>query len=42
MTEEEWEVIGEFIKNVVERFDDQEKRIKSLEKTIESLKEALK
>ena len=42
MTNEEWELIGNFIQDVVERFNDQEKRIKSLEKTIELLKEALK
>ena len=56
MTKEEWEIFGQFIKDVVdrfndqdtrieifkERFNDQEERIKSLEKTIESLKEALK
>jgi hypothetical protein len=42
MTNQEWELIGNFIQDVVERFNDQEKRIKSLEETIESLKEALK
>lgn len=56
MTNQEWELIGNFIQDVVnrfndqdtriqifkERFNDQEERIKSLEKIIESLKEALK
>jgi hypothetical protein len=42
MTEEAWKYIGEFLEILKDRFDDQEERIKSLEKTIESLKEALK
>lgn len=42
MTEEAWKYIGEFFEILIERFNDQEKRIKSLEETIESLKEALK
>ena len=42
MTNQEWELIGNFIQDAVNRFNAQEERIKSLEKTIESLKEALK
>ena len=39
MTEEEWKVIGEILDTLKERFDDQEKRIKHLEKQIELLTE---
>jgi hypothetical protein len=37
MTNEEWELIGNFIQDVVNRFNDQEKRIKSLEAEIKEL-----
>jgi hypothetical protein len=39
MTNNEWELIGNFIQDVVGRFNDQEKRIKHLEKQIEILSE---
>lgn len=39
MTNEEWELIGNFIQDVVERLNGQEKRIKHLEKQIEILSE---
>jgi hypothetical protein len=39
MTNEEWEIIGQFAKDIVDRFNDQEKRIKNLEKQIEILSE---
>ena len=34
MTEEEWKVFGELFEILKDRFDDQEKRIKHLEKQI--------
>jgi hypothetical protein len=37
MTNEEWELIGNFIQDVIERFNDQEKRIKELEEQIKCL-----
>ena len=37
MTKEEWELIGQFVKDVVDRFDEQEKRIKNLENQLEKL-----
>jgi hypothetical protein len=37
MTKEEWELIGQFVKDVVDRFDEQEKRIKNLEAEIKEL-----
>jgi BMFP domain-containing protein YqiC len=37
MTKEEWDVIGEVLDAIKERFDDQEKRIKSLEAEIKEL-----
>jgi hypothetical protein len=40
MTNEEWEIIGQFAKDIVDRFNDQEKRIKNLEKQIEILSES--
>jgi len=42
MTEEEWKVFGELMQILKDRFDDQEERIKNLEKTIQSLREAIK
>ena len=42
MTEEEWKVITEILDIMKEKFDDQEKRIKELEQTIQFLKQALK
>ena len=39
MTEEEWKVFGELFEILKDRFDDQEKRIKHLEKQIELLTE---
>ena len=42
MTQEEWKVIGELLEILKERFDDQEERIKNLEKTIQSFREAIK
>lgn len=39
MTNEEWEIIGQFAKDIVDRFNDQEKRIKNLEEQIEILSE---
>jgi len=37
MTKEEWELIGQFVKDVVDRFNEQEKRIKNLENQLEKL-----
>jgi|APGre2960657373_1045057.scaffolds.fasta_scaffold14031_7 hypothetical protein len=37
MTKEEWELVGQFVKDVVDRFDEQEKRIKNLENQLEKL-----
>ena len=37
MTNEEWEVIGKFAKDIVDRFEDQEKRIKNLEEQLNKL-----
>jgi hypothetical protein len=37
MTKEEWELVGQFVKDVVDRFDEQEKRIKNLETQLEKL-----
>jgi hypothetical protein len=37
MTNEEWEVIGKFAKDIVDRFEDQEKRIKHLEEQLNKL-----
>ena len=37
MTKEEWELIGQFVKDVVDRFDEQEKKIKNLENQLEKL-----
>jgi hypothetical protein len=37
MTNEEWEVIGKFAKDIVDRFQDQEKRIKHLEEQLDKL-----
>ena len=37
MTNEEWEVIGKFAKDIVDRFNDQEKRIKQLEDQLSKL-----
>lgn len=37
MTNEEWEVIGKFAKDIVDRFNDQEKRIKQLEDQLDKL-----
>jgi hypothetical protein len=42
MTEEAWKYIGEFLEILKERFDDQEERIKNLEKTIQSLRDSIK
>jgi len=42
MTEEGWKVFGELMEILKDRFDEQEKRIKNLEKIIESLKDAVK
>ena len=42
MTEEAWKYIIEFLEILKERFDDQEERIKNLEKTIQSLRKAIK
>ena len=42
MTEEAWKYIGEFLEILKERFNDQEERIKNLEKTIQSLRDAIK
>ena len=42
MTEEGWKVITEIIDIMKEKFDDQEKRIKELEQTIQFLKQAFK
>ena len=39
MTNEEWKIIGQFAKDIVDRFDDQEKRIKHLEEQIKLLTE---
>lgn len=39
MNEEAWKYIGELMEIIKERFDDQEKRIKHLEKQIELLTE---
>lgn len=39
MTKEEWELIGQFIKDVVDRFDEQENRIKQLNKRIKDLED---
>jgi hypothetical protein len=39
MTNEEWEIIGNFVLDVVDQFKDQEKRIKHLEEQIEILSE---
>ena len=37
MTNEEWEIIGKFAKDIVDRFNDQEKRIKHLEEQLDNL-----
>ena len=37
MTNEEWEIIGKFAKDIVDRFNDQEKRIKHLEEQLDKL-----
>jgi hypothetical protein len=37
MTKEEWELVGQFVKDVVDKFDEQEKRIKNLENQLEKL-----
>ena len=37
MTNEEWEVFGKFAKDIVDRFNDQEKRIKHLEEQLDKL-----
>ena len=37
MTNEEWEIIGQFAKDIVDRFNDQEKRIKHLEEQLDKL-----
>ena len=42
MKEEEWEIIIEIFEKFKERLDDQEKRIKELEQTIQFLKQAFK
>ena len=39
MTKEEWELIGQFIKDVVDRFDENENRIKQLNKRIKDLED---
>jgi hypothetical protein len=39
MTEEEWKIIGQILNTIKDRFHDQEKRIKHLEKQIELLTE---
>jgi len=39
MTNAEWEIVGQFAKDIAERFDDQENRIKHLEKQLELLTE---
>lgn len=41
MTKEEWEIIGQFVKDVVDRFNDQEKRIKNLEEQLDKLIDSL-
>jgi hypothetical protein len=42
MTDEGWKVFGELMEILKDRFEDQEQRIKNLEKIIESLKDAIK
>ena len=37
MTNEEWKIIGQFAKDIVDRFNDQEKRIKHLEEQLDKL-----
>ena len=39
MNDEEWKVLGELMEILKDRFDDQEKRIKHLEKQVELLTE---
>lgn len=39
MNSEEWEIIGQFIKDVVDRFDEQENRIKQLKERIKNLED---
>ena len=41
MTKEEWEIVGQFVKDVVNRFNDQEKRIKNLEEQLDKLIDSL-
>jgi hypothetical protein len=41
MKKEEWEIIGQFVKDVVDRFNDQEKRIKNLEEQLDKLIDSL-
>jgi hypothetical protein len=41
MTKEEWEVVGQFVKDVVGRFDEQEKITKNLAERIKHLEEQI-
>jgi len=41
MTKEEWEVVGQFVKDVVDRFDEQEKITKNLSQRIKHLEEQI-
>lgn len=41
MTNEEWEVVGKFVKDVVDRFDEQEKITKNLAQRIKHLEEQI-
>ena len=41
MTNEEWELIGQFVKDVVDRFDEQEKITKNLSQRIKHLEEQI-